>query len=181
MRRDSSRVSSLAAARRPGSSSRSGILSIGAENCTEAGVCHFVGAAQDCVLVPPPPQDPCYKRGVPLGSNCVSQKICHPGVAPGVDLPVSVLAESPAGSVIIRVQEKNYATGKDHLSVIYHGVRIPLMKYDQCYSPARMSSSRQLADRRVHRFHRMTDALDAPKTHQHRREQCLACLAYGRL
>jgi hypothetical protein len=112
-----------------------GILSVGAEYCTESGVCHFVGAQQDCVLEPPPPQDPCHKRGVPLGSGCVAQKVCHPGAAPGVDLPVSVLAESLAGSVIVRIQEKNYSTGKDHLSVIYHGVRIPLMKYDQCYSP----------------------------------------------
>lgn len=83
-----------------------GILSVGAEYCTEAGVCHFVGAAQDCVLEPAPPQDPCHKRGVPLGSNCVPQKICHPGVAPGVDLPVSVLAESPAGSVIIACKKR---------------------------------------------------------------------------
>jgi len=112
-----------------------GILGVGAEYCTESGVCHFVGAAQDCVLEPPPPQDPCHKTGVPLGSNCVSRKVCQPSAAPGVEMPVYVIAESAAGSVIIRVQNKNYATGKDHLSVIFHGVRIPLMKYDQCYSP----------------------------------------------
>jgi hypothetical protein len=112
-----------------------GILSVGAEYCTESGVCRFVGAAQDCVSEPPPPQDPCRKTGVPLGSNRVSRKVCHPSAAPVIEMTVYVMAESPAGSVIIRVQNKNYATGKDHLSVIFHGVRIPLIKYDQCYSP----------------------------------------------
>jgi hypothetical protein len=112
-----------------------GILSVGAEYCTEMGECHFVGAAQDCVVQPAAPEDPCHKSGVPLGSNCVPRKICHPSATPGVELPVVVIAESPAGSVIVRINEKNFATGKDRLSVIYHGVRIPLMKYDQCYSP----------------------------------------------
>ena len=96
-----------------------GILSVGAEYCTESGVCHFVGAVQDCVLEPPPPHDPCYKTGVPLGSRCVSHKVCHPSAAPGVEMPVQVIAESLAGSVIVRVQNKNYATGKDKLSVIF--------------------------------------------------------------
>jgi hypothetical protein len=83
-----------------------GILAVGAEYCTEPGVCHFVGAAQDCILEPPPPQDPCHETGVPLGSNCVARKVCHPSATPGVEMPVYVIAESAAGSVIIRVQNK---------------------------------------------------------------------------
>jgi hypothetical protein len=112
-----------------------GILSVGAEYCTQSGVCHFVGAAQDCTVEPPAPQDPCHKTGVPLGSNCVPRKVCQLSAASGVEMPVYVLAESQAGSVIVRVQNKNYATPKDHVSVVFHGVRIPLMKYGQCYSP----------------------------------------------
>lgn len=52
-------------------------------------------------------------------------------------VPVEVLAQSQTGSVIVRLKGKNYGTTTDAVSVIYHGVQMPLMKYDECYSPGK--------------------------------------------
>lgn len=110
-----------------------GTLSVGAEYCTQAGQCKYVGdnivgfrvgrtpvgGIQGCQMMPD--AEPCLKARI----------------------PVDVLAVSPAGSVIVRLKGKNYAVGGVQwykrepdgsfiggpVSVIYNGVSIPLQMY----------------------------------------------------
>jgi hypothetical protein len=98
-----------------------GTLSVGAEYCTQSGDCQYVGEGnvgliQVCQETPD--AEPCLKARV----------------------PVQVLASSPNGSVIVRLNERNYGVGGvqwEHrepdgssiggpVSVIYQGASIPL-------------------------------------------------------
>lgn len=114
-----------------------GTLSVGAEYCTEMGNCQFVGSnivgfsiggtavggVQGCQSMPE--SEPCLKARI----------------------PVDVLASTPTGSVIVRLNGNNYAVGgvqwvkreRDGsliggpVSVIYQGVSTPLV----CAAPFR--------------------------------------------
>jgi hypothetical protein len=104
-----------------------GTLLVGAQFCTQSGKCQLVG--DDIV-------------GFTIGGTAVGGvQGCRamPGAEPCLkaELPVLVLAESLAGSVIVRLMGKNYATSKDFVSVVYRGVRMLLMKYDECFSPGK--------------------------------------------
>jgi hypothetical protein len=98
-----------------------GTLSVGAEYCTQSGNCQYVeegnvGLIQVCQETPD--AEPCLKARV----------------------PVQVLASSPNGGVIVRLNGRNYGVGGvqwEHrepdgssiggpVSVIYHGASIPL-------------------------------------------------------
>jgi hypothetical protein len=98
-----------------------GTLSVGAEYCTQSGNCRYVGEdkaglVQMCQETPD--AEPCLKARV----------------------PVQVLASSPNGSVIVRLNGRNYGIGGvqwEHrepdgssiggpVSVIYQGVSVPL-------------------------------------------------------
>lgn len=98
-----------------------GTLSVGAEYCTQSGKCHDVGEGtvgfiQQCQETPD--AEPCLKARI----------------------PVQVLASSQNGSVIVRLNGRNYAVGGiqwEHrepdgssiggpVSVIYQGASIPL-------------------------------------------------------
>jgi hypothetical protein len=98
-----------------------GTLSVGAEYCTQSGNCQYVGEGNDelmQVCQETPDAEPCLRARV----------------------PVQVLASSPNGSVIVRLNGRNYGVGGvqwEHrepdgssiggpVSVIYHGVSIPL-------------------------------------------------------
>ena len=111
----------------------SGMLSVGAEYCTQSGQCKFVGddivgftightpvgGIQGCQAMPD--AEPCLKARI----------------------PVDVLAESPAGSVIVRLNGRNYAVSGlqwykrepdgsfigGPVSVISHGAIIPFQLY----------------------------------------------------
>ena len=98
-----------------------GTLSVGAEYCTQSGKCQIVGGRnvgllQECQETPD--AEPCLKARI----------------------PVEVLASSPNGSVIVRLNGQNYAVGGpqwEHrepdgsfiggpVSVIYQGANMPL-------------------------------------------------------
>lgn len=111
----------------------SGMLSVGAEYCTQSGQCKYVGdnivgftigntpvgGIQGCQAMPD--AEPCLKARI----------------------PVDVLAASPAGSVIVRLNGRNYAVSGlqwykrepdgsfigGPVSVISHGAVIPLQMY----------------------------------------------------
>lgn len=113
-----------------------GTLSVGAEYCTESGKCQYVGndivgftvggsaigGMQGCQMMPD--AEPCLKAKI----------------------PVEVLAASPNGSVIVRLNGRNYAVSSPQwnknepnesviggpVSIIYQGVSLPL----QMYKPA---------------------------------------------
>jgi hypothetical protein len=114
-----------------------GTLSVGAEYCTEMGRCQFVG--NDIV-------------GFTIGGTAVAGiQGCQsmPDAEPCLKarIPVQVLAASPAGSVIVRLNGRNYALAgvqwvkreRDGsliggpVSVIYQGVSVPL----ECSMPFR--------------------------------------------
>src|ERR1700688_1021470 len=78
-----------------------GALSVGAEYCTEMGKCQYVG--NDIVG---------FKMGgTAVGGiqGCQSRPDAEPCMR--ARIPVQVLAASPAGSVIVRLKDKNYAGG----------------------------------------------------------------------
>jgi hypothetical protein len=110
-----------------------GMLSVGAEYCTESGQCKFVGG---------------NITGFAIGHTPVGGiQGCHamPDAEPCLKarIPVDVLAASPAGSVIVRLNGRNYAVSGTQwykrepdgsfiggpVSVIYHGTVIPLQMY----------------------------------------------------
>lgn len=116
-----------------------GTLSVGAQYCTEMGKCQSVG--NDIVGF--------AIGGTPVGGiqGCQSMPDAEPCLK--ARIPVQVLAASPAGSVIVRLNGKNYAVGGVQwykqepdrsfvggpVSVLYKGASMPLQIYNRCFSP----------------------------------------------
>jgi hypothetical protein len=98
-----------------------GTLSVGAEYCTQSGNCQYVGEGNIGLI------QVCQET--PDAEACLKARV-----------PVQVLASSPNGSVIVRLNGRNYGVGGmqwEHrepdgssiggpVSVIYQGVTIPL-------------------------------------------------------
>jgi len=101
-----------------------GTLSVGAEYCTQSGECQFVGHEIVHLI------SACQE--VPDAEPCLKARI-----------PVEVLASSPAGSVIVRLEGRNYAVSGlqwdnrepdgsfigGPVSVIFQGVSVPVQLY----------------------------------------------------
>jgi hypothetical protein len=110
-----------------------GTLSVGAEYCTQMGQCKYVG--DDIVGF--------SIGGSPVGGiqGCQSLPDAEPCLK--ARIPVQVLAASPAGSVIVRLNGRNYAVSGNQwykrepdghfiggpVSVIQNGVSVPLWLY----------------------------------------------------
>lgn len=98
-----------------------GTLSVGAEYCTQSGNCHYVGEGNVGLI------QVCQET--PDAEACLKARV-----------PVQVLASSPNGSAIVRLNGRNYGVGGaqwEHrgpdgssiggpVSVIYQGASIPL-------------------------------------------------------
>jgi uncharacterized protein len=110
-----------------------GTLSVGAEYCTQSGKCKYVG---DDIAG--------FRIGqTPVGGiqGCQSLPDAEPCLK--ARIPVEVLAKSPAGSVIVRLNGQNYAVSGlqwykrepdgsyigGPVSVIYQGASVPLQLY----------------------------------------------------
>jgi hypothetical protein len=121
-----------------------GTLSVGAEYCTQMGQCKYVGDDIDGFSI----------GGTPVGGiqGCQSLPDAEPCLR--ARIPVFVLAASEAGSIIVRLNGKNYAVGGTQwykrepdgrciggpVSVVNHGVNIPASLFlhglaQQCEQP----------------------------------------------
>jgi hypothetical protein len=110
-----------------------GTLSVGAEYCTRLGECKYVG--DDIVGF--------TIGGVAVGGIQGCQGMPNAAPCQKAKIPVDVLAASPSGSVIVRLNGRNYAVAGvswykrepngsligGPVSVIYQGVSIPLNCY----------------------------------------------------
>jgi hypothetical protein len=112
-----------------------GTLSVGAEYCTQLRKCKYVG--DDIVGF--------AIGGTPVGGiqGCQAMPDAEPCLK--ARIPVEVLAESSAGSVIVHLKGRNYAVGGmgwykrepdgsfigGPVSVMYRGHSMPLQMYNQ--------------------------------------------------
>jgi hypothetical protein len=110
-----------------------GTLSVGAEYCTEMGKCEYVGADIKGFTI----------GGTAVGGIQGCQSTPHAEPCMRARIPVEVLAAAPTGSVIVRLNGRNYAVGGVQwtkrrpdgsfiggpVSVVHQGVSIPLQLY----------------------------------------------------
>jgi hypothetical protein len=111
-----------------------GLMSVGAEYCTEMGKCQWVGNDISGFKM----------GGTPVGGIQGCQSMPDAEACVKARIPVDVLAASPAGSVIVRLKGKNYAVSGvkwtkrepdgsvvgGPISVIVKGQEIPLQTYN---------------------------------------------------
>jgi hypothetical protein len=110
-----------------------GTLSVGAQYCTQMGKCVYVG--EDIKGF--------YIGRTPVGGTQGCQQMPEAEPCLKARIPVQVLAQSPTGSVIVRLNGRNYAVGGVEwtkrepdgsyiggpVSVVYQGVSVPLQMY----------------------------------------------------
>jgi hypothetical protein len=109
-----------------------GMLSVGAEYCTQTGKCLYVG--EDIVGFSVAGTQPGTRTAIGGVQGCQMMPNAEP--CQKAKIPVDVLALSPAGSVIVRLKGENYAvTPSEKVSVVYHGTAMTLMDYQACFPP----------------------------------------------